>query len=69
MFVVLDAAAGGEVVRADDAVVGQDDAACCHAQVCSVIGYRAAHTANQATYGKTNGQSVCDIITQVIMVK
>lgn len=57
MFVVLDATAGGEVVRTDDAVVGEDDAACCHAEVCSVIGYRAAHTPNQTTYRPTNVQS------------
>lgn len=53
MFVVLDAAAGGEMVGTDHAVVGEDNAARCHAEVCGVIGYGAAHTANQTTCRRT----------------
>lgn len=50
MFVVFDTAAGGEVVRTDDAVVGEDNTACCHAEVRSMVSHRAAHTPNQTTY-------------------
>lgn len=49
VFMVLDATSGGEVVGTDNAVIGEDNAACCHAQVCSVIGHRAAHAPHQAT--------------------
>lgn len=50
---VLNAAAGGEVVGTDNAVVGEDNAACCHAEVRSMISYRTAHTPNQTTYIQT----------------
>lgn len=56
VFVVLDAAPGGEVVGTDDAVVGQHDAARRHAEVRSVIGDRAADTPHQTTCGSTNAQ-------------
>lgn len=49
VFVVLNTPARNEVVGTDDAVVGEDDTAGCHAQVCSVIGYRTAHASYQAT--------------------
>lgn len=49
VFVVLNTPARGEVVGTDDAVVGEDDAARRHAQVCSVIGDRTAHASYQAT--------------------
>lgn len=49
---VLDAATGGEVVGTDDAVVGEDNAACCHAQVCCMIGHWAAYAAYQTTFAQ-----------------
>lgn len=58
VFVVLDAAAGGEVVGTDDAVVGEHDAARRHAEVCGVVGHRAAHTPDQATCGPTKTHAV-----------
>lgn len=56
VLVVLHAPTRGEMVGTDDAVVGEDDAARCHAQVCGVIGYRTAHAPHQTTYGQTRGQ-------------
>lgn len=59
MLVVLDAATGGEVVGTNDAVVGEDDAAGCHAEVRGVVGYRTAHTPYQTACGQPpddNGQ-------------
>lgn len=49
MFVILDAAAGGEMVRTDNAVVGEYNTARCHTKICSVIGNRAAHATYQPT--------------------
>lgn len=49
MFVVLDTTAWGEVVGTDDAVVGENNTSCCHAQVRGVIGNRAADTSYQTT--------------------
>lgn len=49
VFVVLNAPARNKVVGADDAVVGEDDAARRHAQVCGVIGYRTANAPHQTT--------------------
>ncbi|TNN42262.1 hypothetical protein EYF80_047557 [Liparis tanakae] len=54
VFVVLDAAARGEVVGTDDAVVGEHDAARRHAEVRGVVGHRAAHAPDQATCGPTH---------------
>lgn len=53
MFVVLDAAAGGEVVGTDDAVVGQHHAARRHAQVRGVVRHRAANASHQTTCVQT----------------
>lgn len=53
VLMVLDATTGSEVVGADDAVVGEDNAARCHAQICSMIGDRTAHAAHQTACGQT----------------
>lgn len=72
MLVVLDATTRSEVVGTDDAVVGEDNAACCHAEVCSMISYRTAHTPYQTTYRHktTNAKSVQKMheVTQEITV-
>lgn len=52
MFVVLDATPRGEMVRTDYAVVRKHNAARCHAEVCSVIGHRAANTSHQTACGE-----------------
>lgn len=49
VFVVLNTPTRSEVVGTDDAVVGEDDTARCHAQVCSMIGYWTAHASYQTT--------------------
>lgn len=49
MLMVLDAASWSEVVRADDAVVGQNHAAGRHAQVCGVVRDRTANAPHQPT--------------------
>lgn len=53
MFMVLDTPAGSEVVGTYNTVVGEDDAACCHAEVCCVIGYGTANAPHQTAYGQT----------------
>lgn len=71
VFMVLDATSGSEVVGADDAVVGEDNAARCHAQICSMIGDRTAHTAHQAAYGQTtNAVSAPSVIkvTRILQI-
>lgn len=49
VLMVAAALARSEVIRAQEAVVGQDDAAGSHAVVVGMVGDRAAHTACQAT--------------------
>lgn len=49
MLVVLDAPTGSEVVWTDDAVVGEDNAARRHAEVCGMIRHGATHTPYQTT--------------------
>lgn len=56
VLVVLDAAAGGEVVGADDAVVGEDNAARCHAEVRGVIGHWTANAPHQTTCRREQGR-------------
>lgn len=53
VFVVLDATTGSEMVGTNDAVVGEDNAACRHAEVRSMIGYRTAHASYQTTCGRS----------------
>lgn len=50
VFVVLAALAGSEVVWAEETVVCQHQAACCHTVVIGMIGHRAAHATSQPTY-------------------
>lgn len=50
VLMVLAALARSEVVRTQETVVGQHQAARCHTVVISVIGHRAAHTSSQSTY-------------------
>lgn len=52
VFVVLAAFARREVVRTEETVVRQHQAACCHAVVIGMIGHRAAHASSQPTYGE-----------------
>lgn len=54
VLVVLDPAAGGEVVGTDDTVIGEDDAACSHAEVCGMIRHRAAHAPHQTSCRQQN---------------
>lgn len=49
VLVVLDPAARREVVGTDDAVVGEDDAARRHAEVCGMVRHGAAHAPHQTS--------------------
>lgn len=52
VLVVLDPAARREVVGTDDAVVGEDDAARRHAEVCGMVRHGAAHAPHQTSCGQ-----------------
>lgn len=49
VFMVFAAFAGSEVVWTQEAVVGENQAACCHAVIIGVIGHGTAHASSQAT--------------------
>lgn len=50
VLVVLHSSSRGEVVGTDDAVVGEDDATRCHAEVCGMVGHWAAHAPHQTSW-------------------
>lgn len=54
VLVVLDPAAGGEVAGTDDAIIGEDDAACRHAEVCGMVRHRAAYAPHQTSCRQQN---------------
>lgn len=54
---------GAAVAAADHDVVGEDDAACCHAAVSRVIGHRAADAAYEAAWTRTGGKKGGALIT------
>lgn len=54
VLVVLDPAAGGKVVGTDDTVIGEDDAARHHAEVCGMVCHRAAHAPHQTSCRQQN---------------
>ena len=51
---VAESPAGGEVVGTQEAVVGQDHTARCHAVIVGMVRHRATHTACQTTYRTHN---------------
>lgn len=53
VLMVLDTTARSEVAGTDDAVVGENNAARGHAEVCGMIGDWTAHAPHQPTCGYT----------------
>lgn len=61
VFVVLAAFARGEVVGTQEVVVGQHQAARCHAVVIGVICNRTADASSQPTFGVADVERVGDV--------